>query len=337
MAILKDNLVIQFLAVFFGILVILAVVTSLILTTQVNETTDLMEAYDSAVRAGVVVKATDSFSIPSLIDGLSDFRWTYYRTLGGGFAILYFALILIVWRGWVTIERQRGELVKHAVATAREDELRSSRQRIVAAQESTRRDIAQQLHGSVQNRLVMLILRMKELETKEPTAETLEVITDLRSKFEELLETEIRSISHQLYPTILRRGLIPALESLGDRFERIFPVRLELEEGLREQERSDHNLVPEPVRLTAYRIVEEAVSNVVKYAQATQVTIAVDTPAEGRIRLRIQDDGEGFDVDKLGDGLGLAGMRDYVEVGGGELSIRSAPGDGTEVTATLPL
>ena len=116
-----------------------------------------------------------------------------------------------------------------------------------------------------------------------------------------------------------------------------FPVRLELEEGLREQERSDHNLVPERVRLAAYRIVEEALSNVVKHAQATRVTIAVDTPAEGQIRLRVQDDGEGFDVDKLGDGLGLMGIRDYVEVGGGDLSIRSAPGDGTEVTATLPL
>ena len=270
MSLLKDNLVVQFLTIFFGIMVILAVVTSWILTTQLNETTDLMEDNASAVRAGLVVKATDSFSIPSLIDDLSDFRWTYYRTLGGGFAFMYFALIIIVWRGWGTIEKQRAELVEHAVATAREDELRGSRQRIVAAQESTRRDIAQQLHGSVQNRLIMLILRMKELETKEPTAETLEEIGDLRSKFEEVLETEIRSISHQLYPTILRRGLIPALESLGDRFEEIFQVRLELEEGLREQERSDQNLVPEPVRLTAYRIVEEALSNVVKHARATQ-------------------------------------------------------------------
>lgn len=296
-----------------------------------------MDDYNSAIRAGVVVKATDSFSIPSLKDDLSDFRWTYYRTLGGGFALLYFALILIVWRGSVTIEKQRGELVEHAVATVRADELRGSRQRIVAAQESTRRDIAQQLHGSVQNRLIMLILRMKELETKEPTAETLEEIADLRSQFEELLETDIRSISHQLYPTILRRGLIPALESLGDRFEEIFRVRLELEEGLREQERSDQNLVPEPVRLAAYRIVEEALSNVVKHAQASRVTIAVDMPAEGQLRLRVQDDGEGFDVEKLSDGLGLMGIRDYVEVGGGELSIRSAPGDGTEVTATLPL
>ena len=251
MRLLKENLVVQFLVVFFGIMIILAIVISVVLTRQINDSVDLLERNDFAARSGIPINAADSFSILNIKEHVLDFRWTTYRALGGGFGILYMALIVVVWRGWVTIERQRAELVKQAAASAREDELRSSRQRVVAAQESTRRDIAQQLHGTVQNRLIMLILRMKEVEIADPSVETQEEIKDLRSKFEELLEVEIRSISHQLYPSILRRGLIPALQSLGDSFEKVFPIQLELPEGFKERERSDHNLVPEHVRLAA--------------------------------------------------------------------------------------
>lgn len=91
------------------------------------------------------------------------------------------------------------------------------------------------------------------------------------------------------------------------------------------------------MRLAAYRTAEEALSNVMKHAQASAVTITLDSPTESTLRLTVRDDGKGFDVDRFGDGLGLAGMRDYVEVTGGDLSIRSEPGNGTEVTANLPL
>jgi signal transduction histidine kinase len=224
-----------------------------------------------------------------------------------------------------------------AAQSAREDELRNSRQRIVAAQESVRRDIAQQLHGSVQNRLIMLILRLKELEDADQSVDVSEGIKDLRLRFEELLDKEIRSISHQLYPMILRRGLIPALQSLGDQFENVFPIQLELEAGLQQRERSDHNLIPEQVRLAAYRTAEEALTNAMKHAQASAVTITVGSPDEGWLGIAVHDDGEGFEPDSIGDGLGLVGMRDYVEVAGGDFKIKSSPANGTEVSACLPL
>lgn len=89
--------------------------------------------------------------------------------------------------------------------------------------------------------------------------------------------------------------------------------------------------------MAAYRTAEEALTNVMKHAQASAVTITVGSPTEGWLGLTVHDDGKGFDADNIGDGLGLVGMRDYVEVAGGEFKIRSSPANGTEVSAILPL
>ena len=176
---LKDNMVIQFMAIFFVIMTILAVVIMLILTPRLTETVDKLDDYYAAMVTGITINPSTSFSIPSMKEDISDLRLNTYRALGGGFGMLYLCLIMIVWRGWSTIERQRGELMAQAAQPAREDELLNSRQRVVAAQESVRRDIAQQLHGSVQNRLIMLILQMKELENPDRSLDVPEGSTEV--------------------------------------------------------------------------------------------------------------------------------------------------------------
>ena len=144
------------------------------------------------------------------------------------------------------------ELAEQAAALARADEMQRSRQRIVSAQESLRKEIAQQLHGSVQNRLIFLVLRLKQLEaTAEPKGVASE-LADLREKFEELLEQEIRSIVHQLYPYILRRGFVPALQSLGDQIESVISIELYLDQELVRKERLDRSFIPEQGKLAAY-------------------------------------------------------------------------------------
>ena len=143
-------------------------------------------------------------------------------------------------------------MAEQAAALARACEMQRSRQRIVSAQESLRKEIAQQLHGSVQNRLIFLVLRLKQLEaTAEPKGVASE-LADLREKFEELLEQEIRSIVHQLYPYILRRGFVPALQSLGDQIESVISIELYLDQELVRTERLDRSFIPEQGKLAAY-------------------------------------------------------------------------------------
>lgn len=236
-------------------------------------------------------------------------------------------------------ERKRGEeeRIEHAAALARAEELQLSRQRMVNIQESVRRDIAQQLHGSVQNRLIILLHRLTELERTAPTEELTNELGDLRQKLVELLESQVRSISHRLYPSILRRGLVAALQSLGDQFETAMAVEMELDDNLIQRERANPQLILEQVRLAAYRIAEEALTNAVKHAKASKVTIRLELSSEEWLRLTMRNDGQGFDIESVSSGQGILMMQDYAEVVGGNCIVRSAPEEGTEVTAMLPL
>ena len=156
-------------------------------------------------------------------------------------------------------------------------------------------------------------------------------------KIDQLIQEELGPLSRRLYPAILRRGLVPALQSLGDQFESALSVTMELNEGFVADERTDRKLVPDQTRLAAYRIAEEALTNVVKHANASGVTVKVDLIDHGRLRLMVRDNGQGFDAKSVASGLGTVSMQDYSEAVGGGCTITSAPGRGTEVVATLPL
>jgi PAS domain S-box-containing protein len=236
-------------------------------------------------------------------------------------------------------ERKMAELerVEHATALARADELERSRQRIIAVQESVRRDIAQQLHGSVQNRLIILLHRLTELEHIASAGELAQELGGVRQKLIDLLDSQVRPISHRLYPSILRRGLVAALQSLGDQFEGSLDIEMELDEELARREKTDPQLILERVRLAAYRIAEEALTNVVKHAKASKVNIRLRLLPDGWMCLTLRDNAQGFDLPSASGGRGLLMMQDYAEVVGGKCIIQSKPGEGTEVTALLPL
>jgi len=229
------------------------------------------------------------------------------------------------------------EQVEHAAALARADELERSRQRIVAVQESVRRDIAQQLHGSVQNRLIILLHRLTELERTAPPGEIARELGDLRQKLGDLLDNQVRPISHRLYPSIVRRGLVAALQSLGDQFETTLPIETGFDEEIVRRERANPKLISEQVRLAAYRIAEEALTNVVKHTKASTVNIWLRLLPEEWLCLTLRDNAQGFDLGNTSGGRGLLMMQDYAEVVGGKCIIQSAPGEGTNVTAILPL
>jgi signal transduction histidine kinase len=238
------------------------------------------------------------------------------------------------------IERKKAEevLVQQAFTLARAEEgLRRSRRRIITRQEGRRRDIATQLHRRVQERLLSLRSLLQELlrGTSLPS-ETAHLLSAGVTSLDQTVQRELSVLIRQLYPYDLSQGLVPALRSLVEQFKPALAVEMELDKELVQRELADHNLVPEPVRLLAYRIAEEALTNVLNHAKVDRVTLRLDLPSEELLRLTVRDKGQGFMVEDTSRGVGIAVMQDYAEAMGGGCVVRSALGSGTEVTATLP-
>jgi PAS domain S-box-containing protein len=218
------------------------------------------------------------------------------------------------------------ELVATAVANAQSGaELTASRQRIVETADETRRRIERDLHDGAQQRLVQAIIALKMARGRVSGDEgpTAQLIAEGLAHTEEAI-AEIRELARGIHPAILfERGLVRALEALARRSP--IPVTLhgEVDEGL-----------PERVEVTAYYVVSEALANVAKHADASSAHVTVDQ-GEGKLRLCIADDGSGGADPSRGSGL--TGLKDRVETGGGTLTVDSPPGEGTRLTAELPL
>lgn len=217
-------------------------------------------------------------------------------------------------------------------------QLRESRARVVKVQEGVRREIASHLHGRVQGRLLALRGRLQQVSADQDlpghAAESLrEVVDDMGH----VIQQEISTLSRRLYPAILSRGLVPALQSLADSLESALPLSLEVDDLLAQRERADRNMLPEPVRLAAYRVAEEALTNVLKHTSSRRVLLRVDMPPSGGLRVIVRDDGRGFDPRLISQGLGMSAMADYAGALGGQLSVTSAPEEGAEINLWLPV
>jgi signal transduction histidine kinase len=153
--------------------------------------------------------------------------------------------------------------------------------------------------------------------------ELTEHLSQIGSAVAELSE-ELREVSHGLHPAALARaGLGPAIKALARRST--LPVTLDAAVPRR---------LPETVEVAAYYVVAEALTNVAKYAQASEVIVTVTEDAEV-LNLQVRDNGIGGA--DFGNGSGLIGLKDRVEALGGQLATSSPVGDGTSLTATIPL
>jgi signal transduction histidine kinase len=218
------------------------------------------------------------------------------------------------------------ELVATAIANAgAQTELKASRSRIVASADETRRRIERDLHDGAQQRLVSITLQLRAAQAAVPpgldqlAAHLDSVAGDLTRALDEL-----REMARGIHPTILAEGgLTPALRTLARRSS--VPVDLQVRTKGR---------LPERVEVTAYYVVSEALTNAAKHAQASEIRIQVDS-ADGTLRLTVSDDGAGGA--NPAEGSGLVGLKDRVEAAGGRLTVHSPPGQGTRLTADLPL
>jgi two-component system, NarL family, sensor kinase len=221
----------------------------------------------------------------------------------------------------------------HRQVVARERAHENFVEQVIEAQEIERRRLAADIHDGISQRLVTLAYRLdaaSRAATDDPTA-----VAEQLGKAKELVELtlqEARAAIGGLRPPVLDDlGLAGGLASLA----RSIPT-LELEVQLADTRLPDH------IELALYRIAQECLQNVVKHANATSARLTF-TVNEDAARLEIVDNGVGFDTfehplgaDEMG-GYGLLSMAERAEIVGGLLNIRSRPGAGTAVTATIPL
>ena len=201
--------------------------------------------------------------------------------------------------------------------------------RVVEAQELERRRLARELHDQTGQELTSVLLGLKAVEEASGEEERAEALAAVREQVVETLH-DVRRLAVELRPKALDDfGLVAALERLRDTFSEQTGMRVDLEPQL-------GGRLPSDVETALYRIVQEALTNIVKHAQASSVSIVL-TRTDRAVTAVIEDDGRGFSPDERADGLGLLGMDERLALLGGKLKIESRPGAGATIVAEVPL
>jgi len=204
---------------------------------------------------------------------------------------------------------------------------RDSLRRVVAGQEVERRRLARELHDETGQALTSILLGLRALEDANTGVD----VDELRELVVATLH-DVRRLAVQLRPKALDDfGLVAALERLAQTFSESSGIRVQLEAQV-----GDERLPPE-VETTVYRIVQEALTNVVKHAEATEVSILL-MRRDGELTAVLEDNGGGFEPEAVrSDTLGLEGMRERVALHDGRLTLESSPGAGTTLRVEVPL
>ena len=208
---------------------------------------------------------------------------------------------------------------------------RDALRRVVAGQEVERRRLARELHDETGQALTSILLGLRAVDEAGDPEHVKAAVSDLRELVVATLQ-DVRRLAVQLRPKALDDfGLVPALERLVQTFSESSGISVELEAQLGEDR------LPTEVETTIYRIVQEALTNVVKHAEGTRVSILL-VRRDGTGTVVIEDDGRGFVPEALrADSIGLEGMRERVALLDGRLTIETAPGAGTTLRVEVPL
>lgn len=225
-----------------------------------------------------------------------------------------------------------------ATLSERTTVLAGSRERVDAAEERVRREIAEFLHGRVQSRLLVVSHRLLEAcaSLASDPAGAASALDGLARELDRIREVDLAQAIGRLHPSAVSVGLMVALRQLADELSPKLDVTLTADGSVVEQDGPARSRVPERIRLGVYRTVQEALANVARHAGTTAAAVQVQLE-DGCLRTIVSDAGRGYDPATARAGMGLRTMRDRVERLGGTLSIDSVPGRGTTVLITLPL
>lgn len=219
-----------------------------------------------------------------------------------------------------------------------EETLRGLSQRLLMAQEEERRRIARELHDEIGQVLTSAKFNLQWLQRGGGGgADVAAARLEASIAHIDRVIGEVRSLSLRLRPSILDElGLVPALRWY------LAGVALPSECKLHVTLDSSEERLPIAIEVACFRVVQEALTNVVRYAHARNVEVELSA-LDDRLVLHVRDDGEGFDLAvaraRAAEGacMGLAGMRERVSLAGGTLELTSTPGGGTQVRASFPL
>ena len=209
---------------------------------------------------------------------------------------------------------------------ARLEELKASRQRLVAAQDEERRRLERDLHDGAQQHLVALKTRLAWAKrmTERDANKAAELLSKLEADADEALET-LRDLARGIYPPLLAdQGLKTALEAHARKLS--IPVEVKAD---------DISRYSQEIEAAVYFCCLEALQNVSKYANAARAVVRL-SEQDGAVTFIVEDDGRGFDPQTTPHGSGTQNMSDRLEALGGNLAIDSVPGRGTRVTGRVP-
>jgi PAS domain S-box-containing protein len=238
---------------------------------------------------------------------------------------------------WDVTDRKRVEAAADLERRALDRE--TMRRALASAEESERRRLARDLHDQLGQHLTAFALGLAEarrlLDAGQPAQERLTQLEDLAR----VMAHDARYLALQLRPPELDDvGLESALQSYVEQWSTRYGVSADVAVTGAEANR----LLPSDVSAAVYRIAQEALTNVAKHAEARQVSVVLERP-EREVRLIVEDDGRGFDLDVIGQrvqherSIGLESMRERVALIGGTLEVESSLGRGTTIYVRAPI
>ncbi len=219
-----------------------------------------------------------------------------------------------------------------------------------------RREVAEGLHGSVQQRLVLIVARLDRIlehvgdgQAPMPGAD-IALLREVREQVDTVRGSDVRAMSRLLYPDQLEVGMVPAVRSFMGRVPATVRTRLVVSDALRALDDPAAPRLTQSERLLAVRVVEEAVTNALRHGRATSVEVRLGTTSDveqrdaawvagraGAVTVAVADDGVGFDPAVERPRSGLARLRDRLRLVDGALDVVSSPGAGASVSAWVPV
>lgn len=211
-----------------------------------------------------------------------------------------------------------------------EEDLRSLSRRLVQIQEQERRSIGRELHDEIGQSMTVLMLALDSVK-HSPAEKVATALAEAQEVANEVMG-QVRNLSLQLHSAMLDQGLLPTLKWYVERYSSQTKLHVVFKHSGLERE------FPGEVSAAAYRIVQSALTNVVRHARVKEAEVEVRAD-KNVLHVKIEDHGVGFDpaAKSVGDSTGLPAMKERAFLLGGKLEIKSSPGAGTTVTAEFPL